>query len=83
MAPPKRTGLVQVKLRITDDLKRRLDKEAKKRADGSLSAEIAERLERSFTAPAMATAVATAVIDKLSTVGLAVPVGSMEKRGKQ
>ena len=68
MAPRKRTGLVQVKLRITDDLKRRLDREANKRADGSLSAEIAERLEASFTAPALVEAVATAVVDKLGHV---------------
>jgi hypothetical protein len=68
MAPRKR--LVQVKLRITDDLKRQLDREAKKRVDGSLSAEIAERLERSFTAPALGEAVATAVLEKLDIVGL-------------
>jgi hypothetical protein len=64
MAPRKR-GLVQVKLRITDDLKRRLDKEASKRVDGSLSAEIAERLERSFSAPALEKGVATAVANEL------------------
>jgi hypothetical protein len=72
-----RTGLVQVKLRITEDLKRRLDREAKKRADGSLSAEIAERLERSFTAPtaekSMAKAVATAVLDEFKAVGWTPP----------
>jgi hypothetical protein len=68
MAKRKRTGLVQVKLRITDDLKRRLDKEASKRVDGSLSAEIAERLERSFTAPALEEAVATSVVDRLKKV---------------
>jgi hypothetical protein len=66
--PRKGTGLVQVKLRITSDLKRRLDREASKRKDGSLSAEIAERLERSFTAPALEQAVATAVFQKLTTV---------------
>jgi hypothetical protein len=83
MALPKRTGLVQVKLRITDDLKRRLDREAKKREDGSLSAEIADRLEKSFTAPIMADRLATAVVDKLNIVGLAVPVGSVKKRSEQ
>jgi hypothetical protein len=68
MAKRKRAGLVQVKLRITDDLKRRLDKEASKRVDGSLSAEIAERLERSFTAPALVEAVTTSLMDSLKTV---------------
>jgi len=80
MALRKRTGLVQVKLRISDDLKRRLDREAKKREDGSLSAEIAERLERSFTVPALenalATAVSTAVIDKLNAVWPQPPGGT-------
>lgn len=73
MALRKRTELVQVKLRITDDLKRRLDREAKKRADGSLSAEIAERLEQSFTGPAMAKAVATAVLDEFKAAGWPAP----------
>jgi hypothetical protein len=81
MAPRKR-GLVQVKLRITDDLKRRLDKEASKRVDGSLSAEIAERLERSFSAPALEEGVATAVVEKLKTVPFAVPTGVERKGGK-
>lgn len=80
MGPRKR--LVQVKLRITNDLKRQLDREAKKRVDGSLSAEIAERLERSFTAPAteksLATAVATAVAERLNIVG---PATSGVKKG--
>jgi hypothetical protein len=70
MPPRKRTGLVQVKLRITNDLKHRLDREAIKRADGSLSAEIAERLERSFTVPALKQTVATAVADGLKMAGL-------------
>ena len=83
MAPRKRTGLVQVKLRISDDLKRRLDREAMKREDGSLSAEIAERLEQSFRAPALKEAVATAVVEKLSTVGWTPPTGSLKKRGEQ
>jgi hypothetical protein len=65
----KRTGLIQVKLRITEDLKRRLDKEAKKREDGSLSAEIAERLERSFTAPTLQKAFATAVVEEMKIAG--------------
>jgi len=82
VAPRKR--LVQLKLRITDDLKRRLDREAKKRPDGSISAEIAERLEWSFTAPglekAVATAAVTAVINELNTAGLI--VGNV-KKGEQ
>jgi len=77
-----RTGLVQVKLRITDDLKRRLDREAKKRADGSLSAEIAERLERSFTAPATAKALATAVVDEFKAVGWTPPGSSIDRGGQ-
>ena len=68
MAKRKRTGLVQVKLRISDDLKRRLDREASKRPDGSLSAEIAERLERSFTNPALEESIATTVVEKLKKV---------------
>jgi hypothetical protein len=82
MAPRKRTGLVQVKLRISDDLKRRLDREAKKREDGSLSAEIAERLEQSFDAPPRNEAIATAVLDKLIVAGF-VPTGSAKKGGEQ
>jgi hypothetical protein len=80
MSPRKRTGLVQVKLRITDDLKRRLDREAKKRVDGSLSAEIAERLEWSFRAPALEKVVRTAVANELNIVGW--PTGSEKKGGE-
>ena len=95
MAPRKRTGLVQVKLRITADLKRRLDREASKRADGSLSAEIAERLERSFSAPALEKgvasavanelpdAVATAVVEKLKAVTWGASTGTEKKGGKR
>jgi hypothetical protein len=78
MARRKRTGLVQVKLRITDDLKRRLDREANKRVDGSLSAEIAERLERSFTVPALEKTVATAVVEEMKSVGWT-PTGGVKK----
>jgi hypothetical protein len=81
MAPRKRTGLVQVKLRISDDLKRRLDREAKKRDDGSLSAEIADRLERSFSSPPLEKAVATTVLNELSAGGWIVPV-DQPKRGE-
>jgi hypothetical protein len=83
MAPRKRTGLVQVKLRISDDLKRRLDREAMKREDGSLSAEIAERLEQSFKVPPLKEDIATAVFEKLITVGWVPPTGSVKKRGEQ
>src|SRR5262245_45784391 len=72
MAPPKQTRLVQVKLRISSDLKRRLDKEAKKREDGSLSAEIAERLEQSFTFPSLKEAVTTTVAEQLPSLKEAV-----------
>ena len=82
MAPRKRTGLVQVKLRITRDLKRRLDKEANKRADGSLSAEIAERLQRSFSVPALEKSLATAVVNELKVEGWSAPTGSEKKGGK-
>jgi len=81
MAPRKR--LVQVKLRITDDLKRRLDREAKKRVDGSLSAEIAERLERSFTAPALGKAVATAVLEGIEGMKIVGTPTSGVKKGEQ
>jgi hypothetical protein len=82
MAPPKRTRLVQVKLRISNDLKRRLDKEAKNREDGSLSAEIAERLERSFTFPSLEQAVTTAIAEQFRVVGFG-PTDSMKKEDKQ
>ena len=74
----RKSGLVQVKLRITEDLKRRLDREAKKRLDGSLSAEIAYRLEQSFDAPALKKAVATAVVEELKIAGLT-PTGGAKK----
>ena len=83
MAPRKRTGLVQVKLRISEDLKRRLDREAKKREDGSLSAEIAERLERSFSTPTLEKAVATSVIDELSAKGFLAAFGQPKKEPNQ
>lgn len=76
MAPSKRTGVVQVKLRISDDLKRRLDREAKKREDGSLSAEIAKRLEDSFANPLQDLqneAIATSVVQKLIVSGFVPP----------
>ena len=82
MAPRKRTGLVQVKLRISDDLKRRLDREATKREDGSLSAEIAHRLEQSFRVPALKEDIATAVAEKLSILA-GWPTGSVKKRGEE
>jgi hypothetical protein len=83
MARRKRTGLIQVKLRISGDLKRRLDIEAKKREDGSLSAEIADRLEQSFKLPAMEETVATAVVNKLSIAGWGPPASSLKKGDKQ
>ena len=83
MSPRKRTGLVQVKLRITDDLKRRLDREAKKRVDGSLSAEIAERLDRSFSVPALKDDLATAVAERLQAVTWGAPTGTEKKGGKR
>ena len=83
MAPRKRTGLVQFKLLILDDLKRRLDREATKREDRSLSAEIADRLEQSFKAPLLKEEVATAVVERLSIAGWGPPTGSVRKRGEQ
>ena len=79
MAPQKRIGLVQVKLRISSDLKHRLDKEAKKREDGSLSAEIAERLERSFTFPSLKEAVTTTVANQLPSLKEAVSTAIMDQ----
>ena len=69
MQPSKRKGLIQVKLRIPKELKRKLDREVKKRTDGSLSAEIAERLERSFTWPKIEEATASAVVTELKARG--------------
>jgi hypothetical protein len=74
---------VQVKLRISGDLKRRLDIEAKKREDGSLSAEIADRLERSFKDPALEEKLATAVMEKFRTAGWTVGSYSFKKGDKQ
>ena len=82
MAPRKRTGLVQVKLRITADLKQQLDREASKRPDGSLSAEIAERLDQSFSVPALEKRLVTAVVNELKVAGLGAPTGSEKKGGK-
>ena len=74
MAPQKRIGLVQVKLRISSELKHRLDKEAKKREDGSLSAEIAERLEQSFAFPSLEKS-----LEKTVTTAMADQLPSLEK----
>jgi hypothetical protein len=54
-----------------------------KREDGSLSAEIAERLEQSFRVPALKEDIATAVFEKFSAVGWVPPTGSVKKRGEQ
>lgn len=45
----KSTAIVPTMLRIREDLRKRLEREAKKR-DHSLNAEMAERLEKSFAA---------------------------------
>jgi hypothetical protein len=63
-------------------LKRRLDREAKKREDGSLSAEIAHRLERSFEFPALKQVIATAVAEGFKNVEFR-PTGSVKKGGDQ
>ena len=69
MSPRKRKPLVQVKLRIPEDLKRQLDKEAQKRDDLSLSAEIADRLRRSFDKET-ARQTALAILEVLEDRGL-------------
>jgi hypothetical protein len=69
MPPRKRKSLVQVKLRIPEDLKRQLDREAQKRDDLSLSAEIADRLRKSFE-PDAARQAAMAVLEFLEDKGL-------------
>ena len=61
----KRNSLVQVKLRITKNLRSRLQESARIMLDRSISREIAERLERSFSAPELQDAVAEAVVKKL------------------
>jgi hypothetical protein len=82
MVQRKQTRFVQVKVRMPGHLKRRLEQEAKKRDDGSLSAEIVARLERTFTDPpqvqATATATATAVANELLERGWVV-----DTRGKK
>ena len=71
MSPRKRKPLVQVKLRIPEDLKRQLDREAKKRDDLSLSGEIADRLRKSFeTDKETARQTALAILEVLEDHGL-------------
>ena len=71
MSPRKRKPLVQVKLRIPEDLKRQLDQEAKKRDDLSLSAEIADRLRKSFeTDKQTARQTALSILEVLEEHGL-------------
>jgi hypothetical protein len=71
MSPRKRKPLVQVKLRIPEDLKRQLDKEAQKRDDLSLSAEIADRVRKSFeTDKERARQTALAILEVLEEHGL-------------
>jgi len=71
MSPRKRKPLVQVKLRIPEDLKRQLDKEAQKRDDLSLSAEIADRLRKSFeTDKEAARETALSILEVLEEHGL-------------
>jgi hypothetical protein len=69
MPPRKRKSLIQVKLRIPEDLKRQLDQEAKKRDDLSLSAEIADRLRKSFDKET-ARQTALAILEVLEDRGL-------------
>ena len=69
MPPRKRKSLVQVKLRIPEDLKKQLDREAQKRDDLSLSAEIADRLRRSFDKET-ARQTALAILEVLEDRGL-------------
>jgi hypothetical protein len=70
MSPRKRKPLVQVKLRIPEDLKRQLDREAQKRDDLSLSAEIADRLRKSFEPDDSGRRAAMAVLEFLEDKGL-------------
>jgi hypothetical protein len=69
MPPRKRKSLIQVKLRIPEDLKRQLDQEAKKRDDLSLSAEMADRLRKSFDKET-ARQTALAILEVLEDRGL-------------
>ena len=78
MVQRKQTRFVQVKVRMPGHLKRRLEQEAKKRDDGSLSAEIVARLERTFTDPPQVQATATAVANELLERGWVV-----DTRGKK
>jgi hypothetical protein len=71
MPTRKRKSLVQVKLRIPEDLKRQLDREAQKRDDLSLSAEIADRLRKSIEADKeTARRTALAILEVLEEHGL-------------
>jgi rRNA-processing protein FCF1 len=78
MPPRKRKSLIQVKLRIPEDLKRQLDREAQKRDDLSLSAEIADRLRKSFETEEEARRAALAILEVLEEHGL-----DLEKLAKQ
>ena len=70
MPPRKRKSLVQVKLRIPEDLKRQLDREAQKRDDLSLSAEIADRLKKSFETEEAGRRTALAILEILEEHGI-------------
>jgi hypothetical protein len=70
MPSRKRRPLVQVKLRIPEDLKRQLDREAQKRDDLSLSAEIADRLRKSFETEEAARQTALSILKVLEERGL-------------
>jgi hypothetical protein len=64
----KLTDEVQLKLRFSEKLRRRLEGEAK-RNKRSMNAEIIDRLEQSFTMPDLAKATATAVIQMMNEPG--------------
>jgi Arc-like DNA binding domain len=65
MPARKATAIVQLKVRLREDLRRRLEREANRRKD-SINNEIVQRLEQSFLVPDVAEATANAVMEHLT-----------------
>jgi hypothetical protein len=65
MPARKATAIVQLKVRMREDLRRRLEREANRRKD-SINNEIVQRLEQSFLVPDVAEATANAVMERLT-----------------
>jgi Arc-like DNA binding domain len=80
----KPTELRPLMVRIPESLRRKLEREAAKQ-DRSMNAEIIHRLDQSFLIPPLeiATANATAVLEKLTIVSSAATGGAMGAKADQ